>query len=85
MRKILFALLLAWPTISNCQIVEPFFMDDYFEEYVPDQISGTYHFCKAKIVEYSNKMKDEKKTHLYLIYRSKRDAYLEVLEYIKEN
>ncbi len=85
MKKFILALLLAFPTISSCQIVEPFFMEDQFEEFAPDPVSGIYHFCKYKKIEYETLMKGTKKTQIYLVYRSKRDAYLEMLEYIKEN
>lgn len=75
MKKLIFGLLLLWPTISNSRIVDPI-MENY---------SGILNFCTEKVAEYEEEMNNSKSTQIYVVYRSKRDAYLEILDYIQEN
>lgn len=85
MKKLLFTLALLVPGLAITEEYEPDFLDNYYIEEVIDDLAGVFYFCQAKKIEYEKLMKDTKKTHLYLVYRAKRDAYLEMLEYIKEN
>lgn len=83
MKRMLFALFLV-PTICFAQDDEPSFLDNYYMEEVEDGLTGVYHYCKARMIEFDGEMYRTKNTQYYILYLGKRDAYADIVKFIEK-
>jgi len=70
------SLFLLIPNFIFCNIVPVIF------DYPHLEVERIYKFCELKKTEYELQMQEEKKVQIYLVYRSKRDAYIEIINFI---